>query len=199
MHGQMVSWIATQASNKKKVNTLEDCLEIISGVREEFGYQKEESTVEPPEVNNDVLHPNYKVFQNLSPEEVWELVEDLDFSPNLAEELRNRYLIDLNLTYQWLHEYRKFLVLMVLFSYKIIPSIKIEAVWRLHMSMTENYQEFMSNLHATNVPDLNFSRVYDGNDYEMYAQTLSCYKTLFEEDPPGSIWESSGSRFDRER
>ena len=36
-------------------------------------------------------------------------------------------------------------------------------------------------------------RPFKSSDYELYTSTLSKYKDLFDEDPPESVWEDSGS------
>ena len=33
--------------------------------------------------------------------------------------------------------------------------------------------------------------------YELYSQTLSCYKALFDTQPDGLVWESASIRFEK--
>ena len=40
-------------------------------------------------------------------------------------------------------------------------------------------------------------RPFKSSDYELYTSTLSKYRDLFSEEPPESVWEDSGNRFDK--
>ena len=87
MHGQIVTYISNLCSNESKDCNLATVERFIGEIIDEFQYSGDDTRVEAPDVNNDVFHPNYKQFLNLPPEEVWELVEDIDFPSSLTYEL----------------------------------------------------------------------------------------------------------------
>ena len=67
------------------------------------------------------------------------------------------------------------------------------------MTMTQEYAELMKKLQSTKAPEMLSIRDFTGDDYELYSQSLSCYKSLFEKSPPDSVWESPSGRFEKER
>lgn len=194
VHGQLVSFIKDSWDEKEDI-TIEAASSILAETAEKFGYAREESMISPPDINNDPFHPLLKTYKN--PEETWDMVEGLDFPPSLADSLRKVHLLDVNTSYLWIHEYRKFLVLNTLFSFKMIPSEKIEHVQRQHMTNSEHYRQTMKLIGALEEPTMWKVRILKTEDYEDYVTTISCYKNLFQDDPPVNVWEHSSSRFDK--
>lgn len=100
-------------------------------------------------MNQNPSNPKYMQFLNKDPEEVWEMIEDFEFPSSLSSNLRNKYMIDVNTSYLWIHEYRKFLVLQCLYGFEMVPSYWVEAVWRLHMANSFEYREFLKVIDST--------------------------------------------------
>jgi hypothetical protein len=55
----------------------------------------------------------------------------------------------------------------------------------------------MNIIGGLEAPSMMKIKLFNINDFEEYSTTIACYKTLFDDEPPESVWESTASRFDR--
>ena len=84
VHGQLISFVKDEWEEKEEV-TVDAASAIFEAAAEKFGFSREETQISVPEINNDLFHPLLNTFKN--PEEVWDMVEGLDFPPTLANAL----------------------------------------------------------------------------------------------------------------
>lgn len=92
MFDQITSFLRQNVKSIKL--SVEDLTKIIVNLKSKFSLVKDQHVVEPPEINNDPFHPNYWGFKDMSPEDVFDLVENIDFSASLVQSLQNKYLLD---------------------------------------------------------------------------------------------------------
>lgn len=167
-----------------------------------------ENIVPNHDLNNEIIHPNVnntlKSALNMTNEEIYDELDNFrvdneyELPSSFMDNLRNYYLIDLNTYYLWRQEYIYFLALSAIFSFKIMPSSKVEKIWRLHMTYTKHYRAMISKIQAFQQNEMTKVPFYNVDDhYEVYSSSLSCYKLLYSESPNETIWESISSRFDK--
>jgi len=63
-------------------------------VKSTFGFRKDENVVSPPEINEDPFDPNYVGFEDKTPEEVYDIVESIDFPGTFVHLLQSLFFID---------------------------------------------------------------------------------------------------------
>jgi hypothetical protein len=160
---------------------------LVQDVKKKFGHVKDSNIVHPPDINNEPFHPNYVEPKDMTPEDLFDQVEALEFPGNLVSTLRNQFMLDLNTAYFWIHEYRKFLLLFALFR-DVVPSTRILHVWQTHLVLnTANFRQCIWKIHCEDV--LYKIPFYSSEDYTGYSSTLACYKIIFNEEAPEIMWE----------
>lgn len=185
--GQMISFIKSEIE-RKECSAFKSVIQLVQDVKWKFGHTKESNQVTPPdEINNEPFHPNYEDQDDFIPEEMFEMVEALEFPGSLVNALRTQFMIDQNTAYFWIHEYWKFLVLTYLFK-QIVPSTRVLHVWKTHMAINStNYRACMEKIKTEDklwkIP------FYSVEDFPAYSTTLACYKIIFGEEAPEVVWE----------
>ena len=97
-----------------------------------------------------------------------------------------------------IHEYKKFIFLIVKTKQPMTPSDEVDQAWHLHLLYTESYWDDMCR-------DLLGLKINHGPTkgggsekakyWELYERTKTCYREVFEHEPPADIWPSNEVRF----
>jgi len=101
-----------------------------------------------------------------------------------------------------IHEYRRFMTLMVIANHPVTPSEHVDQVWHLHLLYTRNYwDQFCGKLLGTPLHhDPTEGGLEEGAKFRnWYSNTLKSYETLFHEPAPKDIWPDVDSRFRQQR
>jgi hypothetical protein len=98
------------------------------------------------------------------------------------------------------HEYKRFLYLMLTAGHPVTPSEAIDIAWHLHLVYTRSYWEDLCGRIAGRPlhHQPSSGRPSDGQKYwTQYVRTLDSYRQVFQASPPADIWPSSRERFHR--
>ncbi|MCK5830058.1 MAG: hypothetical protein KAH20_07110 [Methylococcales bacterium] len=112
-------------------------------------------------------------------------------NPNVRFPLSSRLAIEnvwsLDYTQRVIHEYKRFLFLMIVVGHKVAPSDQVDQVWHLHMLSSYSYwEDFCVNTVGKQLhhwPAEGCSEFYD-----WYGMTIDSYTQYFGHQPPENIW-----------
>eukprot|EP00343_Euplotes_focardii_P009474 CAMPEP_0205828048 /NCGR_PEP_ID=MMETSP0206-20130828/33952_1 /ASSEMBLY_ACC=CAM_ASM_000279 /TAXON_ID=36767 /ORGANISM="Euplotes focardii, Strain TN1" /LENGTH=340 /DNA_ID=CAMNT_0053129497 /DNA_START=749 /DNA_END=1771 /DNA_ORIENTATION=+ len=116
----------------------------------------------------------------------------LNFDQYVSQEL----MVSLDQAQDMIFEYRRYIFLYGLTSFKLYPSEQVEKVWLIHMAFGPNYIDFCTKTISFvpyHVPYTGNTNGYD--DRQEYANTLSFYQAVFNVLPCTSVWPPVEFRF----
>lgn len=118
----------------------------------------------------------------------------LSFSDKLARE--NGW--SLIYTARCIQEYKRFMYLICIAEFPLVPSDEVDQVWHLHLLYTESYwTNFCQN---TLERQIHHGPTKGGKSEQvkftdLYEKTLQFYHEIFDETPPDDIWKPTHIRF----
>jgi hypothetical protein len=113
----------------------------------------------------------------------------------------DRFMIEGVTASRWILEYIKFIVLSTLSKSELFPSDIVDRVWHLHMTYTKHYREMIKSIEGV-VPEHTQEcchKVDDGDQRQVYEDTLTFYEAVFKDSPPEDIWPDSDIEFTRDK
>lgn len=119
---------------------------------------------------------------------------DFKFSHRLARE--NNWSIEYSI--KVIEEYKKFLFLCCSTTTGVTPSDQVDQVWHLHLTHTKSY--WIDLCKNTLGKEIHHNPTKGGASEAIkfdsyYSKTLEEYKTIFQTDPPTTIWPNNEVRF----
>ena len=115
-----------------------------------------------------------------------------NFDQFVAQEL----MVSVDQAQDFIFEYRRFMYLYGLTSYKLYPSEQVEKVWLIHMACGTNYIDFCDKTIKFVPYHVPFTGETNGyNDRQEYDNTLTFYQAVFNEAPCTSCWPPGDFRF----
>lgn len=96
-------------------------------------------------------------------------------------------------------EYKKFVYLGTVSDFQVTPSKIIDVVWHEHILFSKAYREFCQEVIQEpfdHHPELFPMQDLTGRFNAQYLDTITLYKTEFDQEPPVAIW--GDTKFDRD-
>lgn len=123
------------------------------------------------------------------------------FPHTFAETLMDRFMIEGVTASRWILEYIKFICLSTLSKSELFPSDIVDRVWHLHMTSTKHYRDMINSIEGI-VPDHTQEcchKVDDGDQKEVYQDTLTFYEAVYNDSPPEDIWPDPDEEFEHDK
>lgn len=114
-----------------------------------------------------------------------------DFS--LTDRICKEYNWPMTFALKAIEEYKKFIFLICSSNQSQTPSEVVDKVWHLHLIYTKSYWiDFCQNT-LNRLVHHNPQTGAEENDLfvDQYQNTLSLYKTMFQQEPPKDIWQET--------
>lgn len=139
---------------------------------------------------------------NNKQKEIWKKIEefeidDLGSSFSFTDRLARENDWPVEYTLRAIHEYKKFIFLVVISDGPCTPSDQIDQVWHLHLLYTHSYWiELCKNTINKEIHHGPTKGAEERNSFkEQYTKTLNLYKSIFNENAPKDIWVDLNERF----
>lgn len=115
------------------------------------------------------------------------------FSDRLARE--NDWSLEYSI--RAIHEYKRFIYLIIISKEPLTPSDEIDQVWHLHLLYTQSYwKDMCRDLLKTEIHHGPTKGIEERDGFkDAYQNTLSLYKKVFDEEAPKDIWPDGTKRF----
>lgn len=124
-------------------------------------------------------------------------IDDIDSSFTFTDRLARENNWSLEYSLRAVHEYKKFLFLIVISDFPQTPSDQVDQVWHLHLLYTQSYWiDFCQNtinksIHHGPTKGAEEKPLFK----EQYIKTLEFYESIFSKKPPKDIWVDVDARF----
>jgi hypothetical protein len=116
----------------------------------------------------------------------------LKFDEFICQEL----MVTLDQAQDFIHEYRRYIVMQGLSSVPLYPSEPVEKVWLIHMAHTTNYVRFCTKVCRRVFYHIPYTGETSGEqDRNAYELSLEFYRAVYLQEPPSMVWPPSSVRF----
>ena len=114
--------------------------------------------------------------------------------------LSKEQLISMSEARLWVLEYKRFILMRLLSKIRLVPSLQVEQVWRLHLCYAESYKKFLAKLAEHGCLQFDLSIAEDDRDglSAAYNCTLDFYSALFGNSLSYDCWQIRDCRFSEE-
>jgi len=105
-------------------------------------------------------------------------------------------MVTLDQAQDFIHEYKRYMVMQGLANTMLYPSEPVERVWCIHMAHTKNYVKFCMKVARRVYYHIPYTGETSGDyDRNAYETSRSFYQEVFTVEPPNMVWPPADVRF----